>query len=353
MADCFITRQGGIDSGGGGGQGNNGIYPIGEDGRPTGDVIVPEGVTSLHRYIFDSDTAVTSVTLPTTLTSLGDYAFYKCTSLTNVKLNNCNIATIPAHSFAYTAITNFSMPQALTRIEGYAFRNCTKLQSITFRKNNDVSYINIRDNAFEACSALTTVDFETDDILIYPSSYGFAKCVSLGNEAVMKIIDHLYTGAITKACFNDCTGITDVTISKTGHLMFYGCKNLTHCKILEGETCIPEGLYQNCTSLTSIELPATIIKDISSSLTKGNGYSTYFLNGCSNLESVTVGKDWNMSMNLNATTKLTVDSMVGIFNNLKDLTGETAKVLTLGSANILKLTDEQRAIATNKNWTLA
>ena len=45
--------------------------------------------------------------------------------------------------------------------------------------------------------------------------------------------------------------------------------------------------------------------------------------------------------------------MVTMFNSLKDLTGETAKTLTLGETNLSKLTDEQKAIATNKNWTLA
>ena len=45
--------------------------------------------------------------------------------------------------------------------------------------------------------------------------------------------------------------------------------------------------------------------------------------------------------------------MIAMFNSLKDLTGDTAKTLTLGSTNLAKLTDEQKAIATNKNWTLA
>lgn len=340
-------------SGGGGGQGNNGIYPIGEDGRPTGDVIVPEGVTSLYRYIFDSNKSVTSVTLPTTLTSLNDYAFYQCTSLTSVQLNNCSITNIPMYSFAYSAITNFTMPQTLTNIKTGAFTYCTGLQSITFRKNNDIEYINIGNYAFENCSALTTVDFEIDDTLIYPSSNVFSKCTSLGNEAVMKIIDHLYTGLVTERCFSGCTGITDITISKSGVRMFDYCSNLNHCKILESETCIYAGLFSNCENLTSVELPATITKYTNNALTTNIDSNNYFLSGCSNLESVTVGKDWNMSMRLDVTANLTVESMVGIFNNLKDLTGETAKVLTLGSANILKLTDAQRAIATNKNWTLA
>ena len=45
--------------------------------------------------------------------------------------------------------------------------------------------------------------------------------------------------------------------------------------------------------------------------------------------------------------------MVAMFNSLKDLTGETTKTLTLGSTNLAKLSDEQKEIATSKNWTLA
>jgi hypothetical protein len=38
---------------------------------------------------------------------------------------------------------------------------------------------------------------------------------------------------------------------------------------------------------------------------------------------------------------------------LADRTGQTAKTLTMGATNLAKLTDGQKAIATNKNWTLA
>ena len=60
-----------------------------------------------------------------------------------------------------------------------------------------------------------------------------------------------------------------------------------------------------------------------------------------------------MSLRLNVSNNLTVDSMVAMFNSLKDLTGETTKTLTLGSTNLTKLSDEQKEIATSKNWTLA
>ena len=42
-----------------------------------------------------------------------------------------------------------------------------------------------------------------------------------------------------------------------------------------------------------------------------------------------------------------------MFEALKDNTGTTAKTLTLGATNLAKLTEEQKQIATDKNWNLA
>jgi hypothetical protein len=47
---------------------------------------------------------------------------------------------------------------------------------------------------------------------------------------------------------------------------------------------------------------------------------------------------------------LTVESLMSIINNLADVT--KPKVLEIGANNISKLTDEQIAIAINKNWTV-
>ena len=51
---------------------------------------------------------------------------------------------------------------------------------------------------------------------------------------------------------------------------------------------------------------------------------------------------------------MTVDTIVSLFDNLKDYAseGDTGATIRLGSTNLAKLTDEQIAIATNKGWTL-
>lgn len=66
-----------------------------------------------------------------------------------------------------------------------------------------------------------------------------------------------------------------------------------------------------------------------------------------------VPADFNFAVNLTDCPLLTHDSIINLLTNLKDLTGESAKTLTLGTTNLAKLTDEEKAVATNKNWKLA
>lgn len=50
---------------------------------------------------------------------------------------------------------------------------------------------------------------------------------------------------------------------------------------------------------------------------------------------------------------LTHDSLISIINALKNFTDGTTKTLTIGATNLAKLTDAEKAIATQKGWTLA
>lgn len=61
----------------------------------------------------------------------------------------------------------------------------------------------------------------------------------------------------------------------------------------------------------------------------------------------------NSNSRLYEGTQLTVESLLSLLNALKDYSGtDTTKTLRLSSASIGKLTDEQKAIAINKGWTL-
>ena len=69
---------------------------------------------------------------------------------------------------------------------------------------------------------------------------------------------------------------------------------------------------------------------------------------------VTCPKDANVPYYLNKFAALTAEYMVRIFENMIDRSAETTtKYITLGSANLAKLTEAQKNIAYAKGWDLA
>ena len=339
--DTLVPKILKISSGGGGG-----IYPIDNTGMPTGDVTVPDGVVILSKIPFRANTNITSVSLPNSLTSISDSCFENCTSLQSVNIPS-GVTAIPNHCFdTCSNLLTINIPSNCSNIGEYAFAYCTKLKNITIDK----------------CDSSRTY-----------YSYCFAYCNSLTNDDVYRIVDDAYS--IYSCLFFGCTGITDVKVKWTWHSMFESCTNLIRAVVISTTTggtgnsvfrrctklqevyLAPEkkigySIFQYCQSLKIVSLPSTIIETTNDCLTTTSS-NYYAFDGCTALEDVQLGQDWNMSLRLNVSNNLTVDSMVAMFNSLKDLTGETAKTLTLGSTNLAKLTDEQKAIATNKNWTLA
>ena len=71
---------------------------------------------------------------------------------------------------------------------------------------------------------------------------------------------------------------------------------------------------------------------------------------CSSLEQIHM-ININANLRINSSTKFTREALLEIIGNLKAQTSGT-KTLTMGATNLAKLTDEDKAIATNKGWTL-
>lgn len=466
---------------GGGAEKQLGIYPVGTDGRPTGNVIIPDCVTTIHEELFEGNNNITSIQLPESVTSLSNYAFYQCKNLKSVQLPSgitkindfcfrecdnltdvtsssdtislgnyafCDCLSLTnqsATAIASKAVNNGSMCfascNALTDVTVYHFshgffancpnlttvtitgsisgshhfHNCVKLQQIIFTNEaldnieipqsfcENCSSLNniiipdkieqISDYAFMGCSNLPTINIpESVTYIKYNAFYNcnslsnvvvadnaafeigasaFSTCSSLTDTDVSNIISHATT--ISNNVFEYCTGLKNVTVTLCNDKMFYRCTNLQTVvidvngrtgddvflgceKLVEAElkscTTIGISLFYDCVALKKVILPSTITTATDSSLTSTSD-SYYFLKGCTALEECIVGTDWNMSLRLNVSENLTVDGMVNLMNNLKDLTGDTANTLTLGEINLAKLTDEQKAIAINKNWTLA
>ena len=309
-------------------------------------ILNPLNSGNFGQYVFNNCSNLTTVILPNNATKLDDYMFNGNTSLTNINIPT-SLISIGSNAFSdCTKLTSISIPDNVTTIGASAFHNCTNLTSVIISENANYT---LGQYAFQS-SGVT--DACVADIMSHVSSvesYIFDKCNSLENVEVKYFGSNMFSNCI-KLKTAKCTGTNN---NKTiGSSVFYGDTALEGAFIAEGYTTIGKTVFYNCTSLKTVYLPSSITTATSSSLTSTSS-SYYVFYNCTALEDVQLGQDWNMSLRLNVSNNLTVDSMVAMFNSLKDLTGDTAKTLTLGSTNLAKLTDEQKAIAINKNWTLA
>lgn len=104
-------------------------------------------------------------------------------------------------------------------------------------------------------------------------------------------------------------------------------------------------MFYTCSSLKVV--PAY---DVSNVTSFGSGTVSGAFYGCSNLEEIHM-TGMKVNFSISASTKFTESALVEILNNLA--TVSSTQTLTMGATNLAKLTEQEKAIATNKGWTLA
>ena len=146
--------------------------------------------------------------------------------------------------------------------------------------------------------------------------------------------------------FSGCRNLTSIPLLNTSKVTkmintFYDCIRLTTVPLFNTSNLISMNrIFSGCQALISI--PAWDVSKV-----------TNFVDAfkdCYNLESIEM-TGMKVSFNISSSTKFTREALVVILNNLA--TVSTSQTLTMGETNLAKLTEEDKAIATNKGWTLA
>lgn len=169
--------------------------------------------------------------------------------------------------------------------------------------------------------------------------------VSLFNTQNVTIAQRMFYG-----CSNLKTvPLYDFSSLLSGMRMFEGCTNLERLPNFDfsgmnkySDKIRFQYMFNNCKKLEGIPY----IK------LEGNNTSSFLgtFSGCNNL-SYFHAYAMNYNFDIHYSTLFTEEALVEILNNLATVT--TATILTMGSTNLAKLTDEDKAIATAKGWTLA
>ena len=156
----------------------------------------------------------------------------------------------------------------------------------------------------------------------------------------------LSAGTNFRSAWESCTKLTEfpalnLSSGSNFYYAWFNCTSLTEfpqVDLSNGKDFT--NAWYGCSALTSIGQ-----LDLSSGT---NFYSTW--SNCKALTNLGGFGAIKADIDLSASTKLTVESMMNIINQAATVTGKTMK---FGSTNLNKLTDEQKAVATNKGWTLA
>lgn len=178
-----------------------------------GNVIIPNGVTSIGPCAFYGCTNLINVTIPKGVTSIDEMAFYACNNLVGVII-----------------------PDGVTSIGDSAFGNCYNLSDVTVPQ----SVVNIAPRVFRDCRNLKTAG-------------------PIGGNYNYKFG---WTEAIPGGAFALCSGLTSVSIPSSvvciGHETFYGCKALTSVAIPDGVTTIETWAFADCENLSDLEIPNSV-----------------------------------------------------------------------------------------------
>lgn len=275
----------------------------------SGDVVVPEGVTSVSAY---GNENITSVRIPSTATY---FSFATCPNLTEVVIAE-GVKTIPQEAFeGCQKLASATLPSTLEIIGSFAFGSCSSLTSINFPS----ALYSIGYQAFYGCSALAKVDLRGTALTSLPKE-GFWKCSALSELHLPKGLQ-----TIGSHCFRDCmalkavdffacpllttltgfayTGLEEVTIPNTVEKLtsaFAQCHSLRKVTFEAGSKLneIGESSFYG-TALDSIVIPGSV-ETIGNSAFKGCkalsevlfeaggaiGISNQAFYGCSALQSV-------------------------------------------------------------------
>ena len=199
------------------------------------DLVIPDGVTSISKYVFSGCSSLKSITIPDSVTSIGGSVFYGCSSLTSITIPNSVTSIGPQAFYDCSSLTSITIPDSVTSIGNYVFKGCSSLASITVGDNNTVYHS--AGNCLIKTKTKTLIAGCKNSVIPTDGSV-----TSIGDDA-----------------FYDCSSLTSITIPNSvtsiGYQAFSKCSSLMSITIPDSVTSIGDDAFSKCSSLMSITIP--------------------------------------------------------------------------------------------------
>ena len=222
-----------------------------------GDIVLPNTVTKIDNEALKGNDNIVSITIPGSVKDIGNNAFEGCTKLervifTNPEETNENLIIRLSAFQNCKKLTECEIPARAYQVVGNIFKGCTSLTEVKVNAANP--YYFTQDGVLFG-PALVNYEPQYNDayaLQSYPA--GRQGAYTIPSEVNGKEIDQIWTSG-----FEGAASLTDITIpASIGRLgtAAFESTGLTHVTIPDTVQQVDPAVFQNCTKLVSVKLPA-------------------------------------------------------------------------------------------------
>ncbi|MCR4793583.1 MAG: leucine-rich repeat protein [Ruminococcus sp.] len=218
----------------------------------SGEVKVPDTVTSIAAGAFNCNENITSVVIPKSVKFIGKIAFGGCMELGSVTIPD-TVTSIGEGAFSYTKwIEGKQTEDPLVIVNGILIDGTMSFGDVVIPD----TVKSIADSAF-VYSMIDSVSIP--DTVTSIGNNVFSCCESLASVKLPKSLT-----VISENMFTGCANLKTLTIPNTvtsiGTNAFDQCTSLEAITVPDSVKSIDDAAFQHCESLRSIKLPASVAK---------------------------------------------------------------------------------------------
>lgn len=268
------------------------------------NITLPNTVTKINDDALKGNKKIVSVTIPGSVKDIGNNAFQGCPNLEEIIFTNPDKASnnliIRINAFQNCPkLTKCEIPARANQVVGNIFKGCTSLTEIKVNANNP--YYFAQDGVLFGPALVNYKPQYEDAYTLQSYPAGREGAYTIPSYVHDKKIDQIWTSG-----FEGASGLTDITIpasiGRLGTAAFEGT-GLTHVTIPDTVQQVDPAVFQNCTKLVSVKLPAGLAEidqymfancislqhvDMPDSITKINIYAFH---NCTSLTSLALPKN--------------------------------------------------------------
>lgn len=242
-------------------------------------IIIPNGVNEIEDGAFYRCKSLSSINIPDGVKSISGAAFSMCTNLQTVNISNSSkLTTIGSTAFIdCSSLTSINIPDGVTSIGGHAFGGCTNLQTVSISKSSKLSSIGewafggcgltsfliparvetVGKDAFTNCSNVRKLSIYCKDIYKWFEYSGIkVEEIIIGNT-VETIGPYAFDGF---EVLKTLTFENNSSLKEIGQMAFQNCSSLTSINIPDGMTSIGVDAFWGCSGLTSVTIPNSVTR---------------------------------------------------------------------------------------------